>query len=816
MKNILLIIGIIKFTLAYAQITNITGIIRDKNNQEPLPFVQIIGVGTNCGCISNIEGKFNLTCNKPFSEIKITCVGYESAIISVNNNNSLKVNLIPLDKMLEEVTVLPGINPADVIMKNVYENRNKHNPEKAVSFRYMNYNKLYFTAQLDSSIANNPEKFAKLDTGSQKAARFLDKQYIFLTESITERKYLLNAKKNKETVLASRVSGFKNPIFSLLATQLQSFTFYNDFISLGSVEYHGIISKNATEKYLFLIQDTLVKANNDTTIRITFRPFKNKAFKGMQGSVWINKTDYAIEQVIAEPYDDMSKSGLHIKINQLYDKIDQTQWFPVQLNSRIYFKSITIQSPDFSPYGVCNSYIKNIKINPPLKRNEFNEVEIESDENIASQTESFWNTWREDSLNKKEEQTYRVIDSISETEKLEKKIDRLSSILNGKIPLGYFTLDLDKLLNYNDYEGLRLGLGIGTSRKLSKHFVTGLYGAYGFKDKTFKYGGEMNINFSKRRQAGMQIFYKNDIIADGNVLFALYKQPMLNNNDFSALFINRFNRIEKYGVLFYMRAIKYFRFYGGLHRQRMQLFNDYYYTLPVNDYTSLHIDNFTNYEATVGFRFQYREKFMLTSDGLISLGSKFPVVWFSYTFSRKENNFSPFSYDKFDLRIDKINRIKGFGYFSYRLNAGMLSGSVPLAFHYNLAGTYRHIKNLSVYAGNSFETMRTNEFYASNYVALHLKLETTALFYGKVFRPQFALMHNIFVGNFLDINNHQNVSFNVAKNPFIESGVAINNIIKSKFSGFGLSAFYRYGYHQLPKSLDNFAFKITLSFILPD
>lgn len=812
---ILIQIGIILSVTVYSQTYSVSGIVADKNNNEPLPFVQVLSIGNNCGCISNIEGKFTLTCKNPITQIRLTCIGYESGIIEVKDKKYLKITLSPADKLLDEVTVVPGINPADIIMKNVYENRNKNNPEKSVSFSYMNYNKLYFTAQPDSGIVNNQDKLAKQDTGFQKTIEFLDKHYLFLTESITERKYMLNAKKNKETVLASRISGFKNPVFSLLATQLQSFTFYNDFISLGFIEYYGIIAKNATEKYLFLIQDTTVN-NNDTTIRISFRPFKNKSFKGMQGYVWINKADYAIKQVIAEPYDDMNKSTMYIKINQLYDKIDNVQWFPVQLNSRIYLKGLIVQSPQFLPYGICNSYIRHIKINPPVKRNEFNEIEIESDKNIASQTDEFWNTWRSDSLSEKEKNTYHFIDSISQKAKLEKKIENFSALLSGKIPIGYFNLDLDKLLNYNDYEGFRIGLGISTSRKLSRYFSISGYGAYGLKDKAFKYGGDINVVFSQRRQAGMQLFYKNDIQADGTFIFPLYKQPMLANNDFSALFANRFNRIEKYGILFYSRALKYFRFFAGIHKQHMQLFNNYYYSIMQNDYTNIYIDNFENYEGVAGFRFQLREKFMLTNNGLISLGSTFPVVWFNYSFSRVQNNFSPFTYDKFDLRIEKINRIKGFGYFSYRINAGKIIGHVPLAFHYNIAGTYRELKNFSVYAGNSFETMRTNEFYASTFIALHVKLETTALFYGKIFRPQFAFIHSMFTGNFNDSYNHRNVVFNVAGQPYLESGVAVNNILKNKFSGFGAGVFYRYGYHHLPKNSDNIALKITVSFILPD
>jgi hypothetical protein len=42
----------------------------------------------------------------------------------------------------------------------------------------------------------------------------------------------------------------------------------------------------------------------------------------------------------------------------------------------------------------------------------------------------------------------------------------------------------------------------------------------------------------------------------------------------------------------------------------------------------------------------------------------------------------------------------------------------------------------------------------------------------------------------------------------------INSLIRSGISGIGLGAFYRYGPYQLPKAIDNWAFKLTIGFVL--
>ena len=45
----------------------------------------------------------------------------------------------------------------------------------------------------------------------------------------------------------------------------------------------------------------------------------------------------------------------------------------------------------------------------------------------------------------------------------------------------------------NGYEGVRLGGGLRTNAKLSRFFSVGGYGAYGFKDRMAKYGGDLRV-----------------------------------------------------------------------------------------------------------------------------------------------------------------------------------------------------------------------------------------------------------------------------------------------------------------------------------
>ena len=66
------------------------------------------------------------------------------------------------------------------------------------------------------------------------------------------------------------------------------------------------------------------------------------------------------------------------------------------------------------------------------------------------------------------------------------KVIRLMA--EGKIPIGFFNLDYNKLFGYNLFEGVKLGLGGETNGKLSHHFSIGGAFSYGLKNRSIQQG----------------------------------------------------------------------------------------------------------------------------------------------------------------------------------------------------------------------------------------------------------------------------------------------------------------------------------------
>ena len=90
-----------------------------------------------------------------------------------------------------------------------------------------------------------------------------NKQHAFITETVTERDYLY-PEKTKEKIKAVKISGLKNPMFVLIASQFQSFSFYKDYMRKYNMSYkHKYeIMYNDFFFFLSLLPDTDYKYIN--------------------------------------------------------------------------------------------------------------------------------------------------------------------------------------------------------------------------------------------------------------------------------------------------------------------------------------------------------------------------------------------------------------------------------------------------------------------------------------------------------------------------------------------------------------------------
>jgi hypothetical protein len=830
LKGILFLLLLASLSMADAQNGFLTGRVVDSLTHEPLTFVSIVYNSTGQGVVTNLEGNFRIPLTNKIEFLNFRYVGYRDKLLDYDpartyKNMVISMNQEPYD--IGEVVVRPAENPAHRIIKLAAENRNRNNPEKSAPFSYISYDKMVFSLEPDTSSVTTggdalPDlPFALPDTikygmgrkGSIDLKRFIDKQYLFMMESVSNRKFL-SQEKNKEEIIASRVSGISQPSFVVMARQFQSFSFYDNFINIANRQFLNPIATGSTDKYFFLIKDTLYTETRDTVFIISFRPYKGRNFDGMQGVLYINSNGYAVQNVLAEAYDQKNEF-MKVSIQQQYDFVDGKRWFPVLLNTTIVVNRAPKGSQMGSQMGPSRiigtgkSYIMNINFNPQFDKNDFSSVQIEVKPDAHKQPEETWKTYRVDTLTNREIETYRVIDSIGKSEHLDRTINSFETILTGYLPGRYFAFDLSRFIDYNPYEGFRFGAGGHTTTQISKRVTLGGYIAYSLRDKAFKYSGNVTLNLIPEKDLSLSLLYEDDLHESGGIRFN-------ETLDFSSSAFIRNYMVE---VLDDTKETRIFLNWRAFKFLTGQLYASHGLYTPTNGYgyslnegnPQVILTSFYMTEAGIKFRYAFDETFMKTPRGnKFSMGTKYPVI--NLNVARGLNALNGyFNYWRTELKVTQVFKTKSLGNTRLAIIGGLVSSGVPFSRLYAGLGSY---KPFTIESEQSFGTMRLNEFLSDRFFGLFLKQDFGKLLFkprGK-FQPEIALVHNLGFGTLSSRQHHENITIGTYEKGYFEGGLLINNIVRIQLFRCGVGVLYRYGPYAYPETIDNFAFKLTLQF----
>ncbi len=799
--SFILLCFILSVSLVNAQEQILSGKVIDSLSREVLPFVNITINNTFQGTTADIDGKFTVRFKGNIEFLKFSYIGYDPLRYEIHSlSHNLKIEMIKKKLELKEVEIFPGLNPAHRIIDSVFRYSNMNNPEKMHSFAFTSYNKMSFTADLGVDSLIKPDES---DTNMVNTLKFMKNQYFFLMESVNKRQFL-HPDKNYEKIIASHVSGFKDPLLALIMNSFQSFSFYNEWISLAGENYINPISSGSTSKYLFILQDTTY-SGKDTVFIITFRPFKNKNFEGLKGTMYINSNGWAVQNVMAEP--SKKKGGIGIKIQQQYEFAQGKQWFPSQLNTDVTFNNTSING--FHIIGTGRTYIREIEIDPPLKNNQFSNVDVEIAPEAIGMSDDFWKQYRKDSLSFKEKNTYVIIDSLSKELHLEKKLNGLRYFLSGSLPWGPVDIDLYSILNANEYEGIRLGLGLYTNDKISRTFTLGGYAAYGFSDEAIKYGASFKCILNQKHDISFKLAYIKDISETGSVSF-FDDRSGLGSDFYRTVFLKSFDDIEQKTFSFQFKSLRYLTTYISLSQYQKKPLYTYQFDNFISDTSNPSEPTFNFTELQLCLRYAYNEKYIQNIDYKMKMETNYPVLWIQYSRGFNDVLDGGFEFNRIDVKLEKSFYIKYLGKSSFQLLAGYTDSRLPYSNLYNGRGSNN---DWYIYASRSFSTMGINEFTMSRYASLFFTHNFgKLLFRTKGFEPEPVLCGNMLFGDLGNSEKHQNLAVPL-KNPslgYYEAGLMILNVYKSSLSSLGCGAFYRLGPYSHMTFDNNIAFRWTL------
>ncbi|MGZ4074576.1 MAG: DUF5686 family protein [Bacteroidia bacterium] len=782
---------------------SVEGKIIDASGKQPLAFVNIGIAGSQQTTSSDIDGKFKISSSEPILGIIFTYVGYEPYKYTVGDDKNVLIKMQKKTVDLFEVIVRPGENPANRIIKLASKNRDKNNPDKIRNYICNTYSKTYWDLVYNTDEVKDKKDSLKADSLKSRLRIFSENSHLLMMEAVTERKYISPEKLN-EKVIATKVSGFKDPSFTTSATDIQPFGFYKDYFEILGKNYLNPITKGSTAKYYFAIEDTLFQGKDSVYI-ISYRPVKGKNFDGLEGVLYINTNGYAIQNVIASPYE---KGLVDIKIQQQYKFIDNRQWFPEQLNYELHYKKYPTRFIGMKLTG--KTYITNVNFDTVLKKKDFDFETVQMETDAAHKDDSYWALHRLDTLDNKEKKTYRVIDSLGRRQHFDRALKVLEALTTLQIPVSVISIDLNKIIAVNDFETIRGGIGLHTNDRLSPWGSVGGYVGYGYKDSITKYGYDLRINLKKNsKDFYIKAMYSKDIDEPGRMK-DFYSDYNFTRNELTY----RMDYLEQKEVALHFRALGYLTA-SIAYNQSFRIPRYNYLFLPdKNDQTETSID-FKSTEIRVKGRYAYKERLVQSLGQLLSDGTDYPIVYFGYTKGLKMNSpAAKYDYDKLAIGIEKSFLIKNVGRTKLLLEGGYMKGNVPYPYLFNGNGSYT--KGGYLYIENTFQTMGLYEFLSDRYVNLFFSHNFGSLLFKRPkFQPQFMIFSNAGYGSLQNPEQHLNLDFKTMEKGFFESGLLINNVVRVNYYnvvylGLGGGAFMRYGPYAFAKTDKNLAYKISL------
>ena len=304
-----------------------------------------------------------------------------------------------------------------------------------------------------------------------------------------------------------------------------------------------------------------------------------------------------------------------------------------------------------------------------------------------------------------------LLDSILQVSRNAAKNKYVRFIAEGKIPIGFININYNNLFSYNLFEGIKVGIGAETNRLVSKYASLGGYITYSIKDDKIHHGSWINIYPNGYYDFRISFGYRDINMEYGESEF-LEKKSLLNPESYRSLLIKNMFATKRYTLGVELRPFNELNTY---------LFSDLSdnTSRPVNFFLSQHTFPSTRL-ARLGLQLRYSPGIEFIKDPDILIEKTIPKSdWFLTAIRGMNLLGGDFDYTKLEFKGRfKFNFTQGSN-TRIILRSGFISDHAPIIELFNGYGSYADA--FSFIAPFSFNTMRQNEFAATQYAAIHLR-----------------------------------------------------------------------------------------------
>ncbi|MBD8082582.1 hypothetical protein [Chryseobacterium caseinilyticum] len=682
-----------------------------------------------------------------------------------------------------------------------------NSPRSLDSYSYKAYEKVSLDIDQDS-ISNFKEAFnknihlfnkKKRDSLSDISARqIFARSKLFLWERAQEFKYSKRFGE-KINILDNRISGLKQPINELITLQ-----------SNRNKIPHQITQENRS-LYHFFLSDTIVMDGRKTFV-INFRevsyrkPVKKRKFTG---TVYIDTETFGIKKIesLSREKDESRVSSTWIYYN--------SKWFLAEERvkmemSRMVMEEDAEQENDqakrpqkkirksFGTYAYL--YAEYFDFQSPVEENksDFKGYTF----NLKNADGKTLDQYRTRPLSDREMRTYKTIDSLGRIYRIDSKAKFATGLINGQIRIKSLDFDVGELVNYNLYEGLRVGIKTKVNENFDAYVSPDYYIAYGFKDDSWKYGLGIDFKTTLEKNSFFRIEYTDDVFASGEFHRRLwnFKMRMMNygnniNNDkyyhYKGVSLSYLNDVSN-GLTLAFAARRNF--------EEAQF--DYNFR---NEGAGFH-----NFNTLFTLKYSPNSTNIMTPQGKSIVEQRNPELYFNF-----EKSFSAFggdfNYTRFDALF--IHNFKTLiGTTGFRLYGGMVFGDAPIWKNFTMNGMASNSRdlnfNLTSFLG--FATLEGGKYYNDRFIAYYFTHQLP--WYFKSFGQNVSSVDLVLRGTLGAMKRPQNHQFDYQQldKLYQEVGLEWNNFLSSYFN---LGLFYRVGYYTTGNFKENFALQFKLKLL---
>ena len=519
MKKILLLLTFsFSFLVSFAQFY---GTVIDASTGETIPGAHAKYIGTSEARASDIDGNFVLPILNNYNKFEVSFLGYKTVTVTVNRAQSeihSTIKLYPDDFLLDEVVVKKSKirysrknNPAVDLMRKVIANKKLSDIKEKDFYHFDKYEKKTFSY-------NDVKKSSLAEVCPETGKLIIP---IMVDETSSEENYRKSPKTVKTTINGKRSDGFQSMLSSgdMLTTYVKDiFTdvdIYKDNVRLLQHPFISPISTNeAIGFYHYYIQDTIM-VDDERCIDVAFLPNNTQDF-GFSGHLFI--TDDNLNQVKRAVLNIPNNSGVNFVDNLLViqdfmtlptgERVIKVDDMVVELSG--LYGAIKFQCQRYSTYS-------NYDFSPITDPKAFKSPQIERVVPDAEFKDStYWASIRPIPLTETESNLGRSVDKINEDLGGFWKF-LLTAVVENSIeltpkPNKLDFIPLNAIVSHNYVDGMRYQAALQTTGNLSPHLFLRGYGAYGAKDKKWKYKAEVEYSFNKKKYMAHE-FPRRSIIA---------------------------------------------------------------------------------------------------------------------------------------------------------------------------------------------------------------------------------------------------------------------------------------------------------------